>query len=142
MSWSSLAPAPWNPWRAIRALVDVTVRWERRDDELGSWDEDSRILRFDPDQSQVERRCTAAHELVHVERGDRTCDPRVHREAARRLIDVRALGEALATYDLDLPQVADELWVDDNTLQTRLDHLHPAERHYLRRRLDAKEHTA
>lgn len=91
---------------------------------------------------QAERRCTATHELIHAERGDTTCDPSVHQEAARRLIDIKALGEALAFYDGDLHQVADELWVDHETLAVRLNHLHPSERGYLRRRMSMREETA
>ncbi len=97
---------------------------------------------MDPDQNQAERRCTAAHEAIHAERGDTSCYSAVHREAARRLIDVRRLGEALAFYEGDLVQVAEELWVDLDTLRTRLDHLHPAERGYLQRRLSMREESA
>ena len=35
----------------------------------------------------------------------------------------------------NLDEAADELWVDVETLEVRLAHLHPSERHYLRRRL-------
>lgn len=54
--------------------------------------------------------------------------------AARRLIGLRQLGEALA-WSSDLDEVAEELWVDVATVEARLAHLHPSERHYLRRRL-------
>ena len=56
--------------------------------------------------------------------------------AARKLIEIRELGEALA-WSLDPHEVADELWVDVPTLEARLRHLHPSEVHYLRRRLAA-----
>lgn len=39
-------------------------------------------------------------------------------------------------------QVADETWVDADALQTRQNRRHPAERHYLCRRLHYKEHTS
>ena len=130
-----------HPWRAIRARGDVTVEWQRRPDLLGSWCERSRRMVLHPDQNQAERRCTATHELLHVERGDTTCDWRTHRDAARLLIDLYALGEALVTYD-DEAQAAEELWVDLDTLRARLQYLHPAERGYLRRRLLLREHTA
>jgi len=131
-----------HPWRAIRARSDVTVEWQRRPDLLGSWCERSRRMVLHPDQNQAERRCTATHELLHVERGDTTCDWRTHRDAARLLIDLYALGEALVTYTGDLSRIADELWGDEDTLRARLDHLHPSERGYLGRRLSMKEHTA
>lgn len=139
----STFPNVFHPWRAIRVRKDIEVRWEREAPGiLGSWCEWSKTMRLNPTQNQRERRCTAAHELIHAERGDTTCDPSVHREAARRLIDLEALGEALATYGEDAAQVADELWVDEDTLRTRLQHLHPSERGYLRRRLAMREETA
>jgi hypothetical protein len=134
----------WHPWRAIRGL-DVTVLWERREGLLGSWDDDSRTMTFHPDQSQRQRRCTAAHELVHAELGHRghcdgKADLRVHKEASRRLISIYALGEAIVIYgEQDREALADELWVDVDTLRTRMDWLHPAERGYLRRRLERRE---
>jgi len=58
----------------------------------------------------------------------------VEREAARRLIDIRKLGEAMA-WSSDPVTVAEELWVDELMLKARLEGLHPAERAYLRDRL-------
>lgn len=136
-------PEVFHPWRAIRAREDVTVEWQRRDGLLGTWCERSRRMVLHPDQNQAERRCTAAHELLHAERGDTTCDWRTHRDAARLLVDLRALGDALVVYgEEDLTRVAEELWVDLDTLSARLQYLHPSERGYLRRRLSMKESTA
>lgn len=91
-----------------------------------------------PGLTQAERRSCLAHELEHVERGPR---PSTRREelicdqaAARKLIDLRALGEALA-WAHDLDEAAEELWVDCSLLEVRLAHLHPSERAYLKRRL-------
>lgn len=131
-----------HPWRAIRERADLVVRWERLDGLLGSWCERTRVMTLHPDMNQAERRCTATHELIHAERGDTECDPSVHQEAARRLITIEALGEALAFYGGDMHQVAEELWVDEDTLAVRLRHLHPSERGCLRRRLSMKENTA
>jgi len=138
----SLPRMTFNPWRAIRRMSDVTVVWQRRPGILGSWCEQTRTLTLDPDQNQAERRCTVAHEQIHAERGDTDCHPRVHREAARRLIDIHALAEAAVFYGDDLAQVAEQLWVDGETLRARLDHLHPSERGYLQRRLAMKENSA
>ncbi|MFI5426108.1 hypothetical protein [Aeromicrobium sp. UC242_57] len=90
--------------------------------------------------TQAERRSTLTHELIHHERGP--CSPGsedreeliVDREAARRLIDIRKLGETLA-WAGSHEEAADELWVDVPTLMTRLAALHPAERAYLKQRL-------
>jgi len=101
--------------------------------------------------TRVERKCVLAHELVHAELLDEQCvhdscdgarlarrrERHADREAAFRLIDIRPLGEALAAHPDDLYLAADELDVDHQTLSTRLRHLHPAERHYLGRRLNA-----
>lgn len=91
---------------------------------------------------QAERRCTIAHEVEHIRRGPVPAEPvlaareesAVEQAVARRLIPIRALGEALA-WSQHPSVVAEELWVDEDTLRVRLNHLHPAERAYLTRRL-------
>ncbi|GAB3622548.1 hypothetical protein GCM10027418_06300 [Mariniluteicoccus endophyticus] len=111
--------------------------WKTRTVTLHSW-----LL-------QAERRCTIAHELLHIERGPLPRDPFlaereeaiVRREAARRLIGIVELGDALvwayAAGSEDVAGVADELWCDEDTVRARLEHLHPAERAYLVRRMEA-----
>lgn len=91
--------------------------------------------------TQAERRCTLLHEMLHVERGPVTAglagreEQRVARETARLLLpDIRVVGEAMA-WALDASEAADELWVDEGVLRTRLASLHPSERAYLTRRL-------
>lgn len=135
-----------HPWRAIRALIDVTVLFEAEPGRRGSWCARTRTIRIHPRALQVERRCTATHELVHVELGHAGCQDEatelaVRKEAARRLIRLPALADALM-WTRDLAEQADELWVDVPTLQVRLQHLHPAERGYLRRRLAQREESA
>ena len=76
-----------------------------------------------------------AHELVHVERGPVPADPwlaareerAVEAEAARRLIPLEALAGALA-WSRRPVEVADELWVDVQTLAVRIGGLSVAER--------------
>jgi hypothetical protein len=65
-------------------------------------------------------------------------EPEVDKAAARLLLpNIRAVGEALAwSVSVSVGEAADELSVDEPTLRTRLEHLHPAERAYLRRRLE------
>jgi hypothetical protein len=76
---------------------------------------------------QVERRCTLAHELEHLRRGDRGCQPevveaRVRHAAARWLLpDPGTVADALVWAGGDLEVAADELWVDEPTLRARLD---------------------
>jgi hypothetical protein len=136
----------WHPWRTIRSRSDITVRWHRLDDRLGEWCEETRTITLDPRQLQRERRCTATHEVIHAERGDRCGDPKteehVRRETARRLIPIGALGDAYLFWGHDLPALAEELWVDEDVLLTRLNTLHPSERGYLRRCVALREGTA
>jgi hypothetical protein len=85
----------------------------------------------------AQRRCTLAHELVHLERGVHDCGPwaareerAVHAEAARRLIGgddlVRAIRGAGGSDDLAL--LAAALDVDRETLRVRLESLSRTER--------------
>lgn len=117
------------------------------DGRLGEWCQDSRTMTLDPRQLQVERRCTAMHELIHAERGHHGCQPArvelsVRKEAARRLISIYDLVNAIIFNGHDLAQIADECWVDEDTLRTRLEHLHPAERAYIQGRIAAREGAA
>ena len=138
----------YHPWRHLSCLAHITLRWTRDDVELDgalAWfyvDRDEIVM--DDRQTQVQRRSTLAHELVHAERRDEPCgstvlDARqeswVSQLAARRLVPLGDLGEALA-WSQCLDEAADELWVDAGTLHTRLEHLHPSERAYLKRRLE------
>ncbi|HSY15537.1 MAG TPA: ImmA/IrrE family metallo-endopeptidase [Jatrophihabitantaceae bacterium] len=86
--------------------------------------------------SSAQRRCTLAHEIVHLERGVSECGPwqareehRVHLEAARRLIPSDALRAAIR--DLggsdDLAALAGLLEVDMDTIRLRIRSLSPAE---------------
>lgn len=134
-----------HPWRAFRNLVDWTlVIAHLPDGLLGLTDYAGRTVTIAHGLTQAERRCTIAHEVEHITRGPvpEWCREREERQvdanAARRLIGIRDLGEALA-WAHDEHQAADELWVDVSTLRVRLRHLHPAERYYLQRRLDHRQ---
>jgi len=112
------------------------------DGNAGETDFDTNTIRLQRGMLQAERRCTVAHEGFHADRGPVCDDPvliareeaAIDQDVARHLIGIRELGEALA-WSRDLDEVAEELWVDRHTLDVRLAHLHPAEGHYLRRRL-------
>lgn len=130
-----------HPWRRLRELTDVRLEWQDTDALLGCFDYCTRRLTMATDLTQAERRSTLAHELMHVERGPVPPGQRereeeiVDKEAARLLIGIRELGEALA-WTTDMGEAAEELWVDEVMLRARLKHLHPAERAYLHRRLE------
>ena len=130
----------YHPWRRLRELVDVTLHWH--DGSPAGWCRHStRDVSLQRGMTQAERRSTICHEVVHLERGPAVRgygareELEVSKEAARRLLpDIRVVGEALA-WAVCLDEAAEELWVDRGTLRVRLEHLHPAERAYLRRRL-------
>lgn len=138
----------YSPWRHLRSLADVGL--EFTDDEALLDGADARyfhtVRRVLMDRRidlQVERRCTLAHELGHAVRGDLPCgddraddrqEAAVEQWAARQLIELPALAEALKWSD-DPAEVADELWVTPDLLEVRISHLHPSERAWLRRAL-------
>lgn len=130
-----------HPWRRLRHLVHVTLTWHDGG-PAGLTRFATSTISLRRGMSQAERRCTLMHELLHVERGPALTtlaareERRVNREAARLMLpDLKPVADALAWADQDLAEAADELWVDVGTLRARLEHLHPAERHYLTRRL-------
>ena len=134
-----------HPWRVLRSHAYVTLlRHDSGPAGFTRFPEATISLRRD--LTQVERRCTLTHELQHVIRGPFLEHNRakeeaaVERASARLLIGVRELGEALA-WAHNPHEAADELWVDVATLRARLDHLHPAERAYLKRRLSVESDT-
>ena len=84
------------------------------------------------ERTVAEARCTLVHELIHLERGHSTCQPPdveadVRREAAQRLIPIDELADALTQTRSDL-EAAEVLWVDVDTLRTRLAFLDDVER--------------
>lgn len=137
----------YSPWRHLRKLTHINLHWTDDAEDLGDafawYYVDHDVILMDSRLTQVERRSVLCHEIAHVLRRD---EPQNHhlldaiqelradQWAARKLIEIRPLGEALA-WSTDLEVAADELWVTPDLLEVRLAHLHPSERHYLRRRL-------
>lgn len=87
--------------------------------------------------SSAQRRCTLAHEIVHLERGVADCGPwagreemLVHREVARRLIPLTLLVATVRDLggQAQLNELAQALDVDLETAQCRLAMLTPGER--------------
>ncbi|WP_299055073.1 hypothetical protein [uncultured Nocardioides sp.] len=129
-----------NPWGILRRLGQWTFHLAPLPaGTFGLTDFSARTLTITTGLDQAQRRSTLAHELEHGARGpgghpqreELACD----QAAARRLIAIRPLGEAIA-WSHTLDEAADELWVDRDLLDVRLAHLHPAERAYLKRRLE------
>jgi len=114
---------PDHPWRRLRQRPDVELRWHRMPGLLGAT-RGARVIVLHPDQSQVQRRCTLAHELAHIELGHtdgctRAQEAAARELAARWLICLDDLLDALRWAE-DPTEVADCLWVDVDTLEARL----------------------
>ncbi|WP_242703231.1 ImmA/IrrE family metallo-endopeptidase [Paenarthrobacter ureafaciens] len=89
------------------------------------------VIWLNKGQQQVERRCALAHELVHLEREHRGCQPLsieadVCEETARRLIPMDLLSKGLR-WARSFDELADELWVTPDVLRDRLTGLADAE---------------
>lgn len=130
-----------NPWRRLRSLPHIDLMWHD-DGPRGWYDFNQQVISLRRGMTQAERRSTLRHELEHHYRG-RALAHLLEREeqaceiaAARDLISIHALGEALAWTDCRF-QAADELWIDVDLLDIRLANLHPSERQYLLNRLNA-----
>lgn len=144
-----LPPAPddrYDPWRDVQLnWPEVQVVIERMTgDLLGEARDGGAVIALRAGTSAAQRRCTLAHEIVHLERGLRDCGQWLHREeqvvhrtAARRLITVAELVAAIR--DLggtdDPGALAQALDVDRETLSVRLAALDRNERRALRRAL-------
>lgn len=128
-----------HPWRTLGSLPEITLEWHDGGD-AGWYDFETQTISIRRGMSQAERRSTLRHELEHHFRGPFLERLLVREEeaceyaAARDLIDIRKLGEALA-WTQDLDEVADELWVDPELVMIRTRRLHMSERAYLKRRL-------
>lgn len=130
-----------HPWRTLRALPRITLVWADLPTGVrGLTDGHSRIW-LHRRLLQRERRAALAHELVHIERGHRGCQPpsieRAVRQAVARwlLPDLRAVCDELVFYAGHLELVAEALWVDRVTVEARLECLTAGEREYLSTRL-------
>jgi Zn-dependent peptidase ImmA (M78 family) len=137
----------YDPWRVLRdRLPDVVVGVVRLPRGRGWWMRGQRVILLDDRLTQAERRAVCAHEVEHALSDDDgcTCGPKAERRvrllAARKLIPLDALVEALR-WSRDESELADELWVDVDTVRTRLAGLTPAEQADIDSRLWALEES-
>lgn len=132
-----------HPWRAFRAFVDWTLHWrDLPEGLLGFTDHGRKHVVLTTGLTQAERRSTIAHETAHVERGpvppwlrareERACDA----IASRRLVGLEVLADAMV-WSRDEHEIAEECWVDTDTIRARLTNLTDAERAFIEERLDA-----
>lgn len=126
-----------HPWRHFREMTSWMVRFAPLPlGQMGETCYHTRTITLAPDLTQAERLSTITHEVVHAERGEYLAiheareERAVAREAARRLIPWPALVEA-CRWARDVHELADELWVDEDTIVVRLKALHPSERAHI-----------
>lgn len=120
-----------HPWRRLREQPHLEVIWEHQPPGILARTDGRRRIWMDPRMSQVQRRCAAAHEAIHIERQHvGGCTPQeeaeVRAETARRLITMPDLLSAYRWAD-NLIEVADELWVTIDVLRDRVENLTPDE---------------
>lgn len=103
----------------------------------------NKVILLDQVQSRVERRCSLAHAVAHLDLGHANTpagffERRQEREAdvlaARRLISIEQLAQVLC-WTVDRGEVAAELQVDLPMLAIRERHLKQSEKRYLGRRV-------
>ncbi len=92
---------------------------------------------------QAERRSTLAHELEHVRRGHTACvddatELDVRLAVARELIPLDRLVDALLWSSIE-EDLADELWVDVDTIKDRLAGLDAYETEFVEKAIRARE---
>ena len=141
----------YDPWADLAARPDIVCRsCPLPIGSDGLWFPDLRAIALDETLDRVGRRSALAHELVHVDHGDvqvaasgpdgprqaRRQEARADLGAARRLIALPALGDALATYPHDVAAAAEQLDVTVHLLVVRIERLNASERQELRQQLD------
>lgn len=113
----------------------------------GMYDLPNHTIYLDDRLNGTQRRCTLTHETIHAERGDTALpdtvlnarqERLVHQEAARRLIPVDDLVEAVR-WAGEMRELAEILDVDLGTLQARLDALSQVERTLLEQIASARD---
>lgn len=131
-----MRPDRYHPWRELRSREHLELTWEDLPPGIRGVTDGSSAIWMEPRMLQVERRCTLAHELAHIDLGH-TAKPTDREEsaarrlAARNLIDWDDLVDAYRWASC-MSEWADELWVTVEVLEDRLKYLHPHELALLR----------
>ncbi|MCD2096576.1 hypothetical protein [Rhodococcus rhodochrous] len=137
----------WHPWRYLahrHPHLRVTCEYVLPESRKGLATTEGIYL--DRRLTQAGRRCTLTHEIIHLERGAPPDHPHfaayeehlVEVLAARRLIAIPQLIDA-ALWTQHPYELADELWVDIDTLTTRVQHLTREERATIIRELAERQ---
>lgn len=135
----------YSPWEELASLPHLELRREPIGfGRLGEYIHHLSLIRLEPTMPRRQARAVLCHELRHHEFGDlaTTCgqttrwqEARADAGAARLLIDVNDLADALLVHEQNLQAAAVALRVSCHMVEIRLHRLHPAERHLLTRRL-------
>ncbi|MCL4368008.1 MAG: ImmA/IrrE family metallo-endopeptidase [Actinobacteria bacterium] len=140
----------YNPWTHLATHwphIHVDTRATLPHGMYGAWTPG--VLHLSRRLTQTGRRCTLAHEIVHLERGPTPTEPMaaareeltVDRIAARRLITIDTLADAIA-WTRHPDEIADYCWVDRPTLRARIRALQPDEWSFIERAIDRREDAA
>ena len=127
----------YNPWLdANQRYPHVHIEWHPILPAHAFWSPADRVIVVDESITRAERRCALAHEIAHMDMGDRPTDlcffasrqeTAADKLAARRLVDPHDLAAALR-WTQDPREIAAELAVTLNVLALRWRWMHPAER--------------
>lgn len=135
----------YSPWEELASLPDLELRREPiGGGRLGEYIHHLSLIRLEPAMPRRQARAVLCHELRHHQFGDvatfcaslnRWQEARADSAAARLLIDIHDLSDALLVHDQNLQATAVSLRVSVDMVEVRLKRLHPSERHLLARRL-------
>lgn len=145
----------WSPWAELRRYPDIWVHRCRLSEGLGWWCPGERMILVDERLDGCQTRCVVAHELGHAVLGHgwspdfadvdwlaRRQERQADQWAARRLVTVDALAEALVAHPDDRAAAACFLDVTVDVLADRLAAVDDAERAVIRARCAALESAA
>ncbi|MFJ2618207.1 ImmA/IrrE family metallo-endopeptidase [Glutamicibacter sp. NPDC087344] len=110
-------------WGVVRELATSLIVWSRPHSTVPAFT-DGKAIYVDPDLAQDETLCALVHELIHLERGHKGCQPPtverdVQLEAARRLISFEDL-QRVAGWSKCPEEMADELGVTEEFVILRI----------------------
>lgn len=136
---------PYDPFRELEhKLPDVFLCTLRLPAGKAWWLEADQAIVLDDRLDSTGRRCALAHEIEHVRAGDSAVvhvwfatkqEARAHRRAARKLVRIEDLVDALRV-TRDETELAAILDVDVEVLRLRLDRITEREQDLVERRLE------
>lgn len=144
----------YSPWAHIGLMPDVLVAFDDLEHADAYWEPDERVVLIDRRLGQAARRSKLAHEIAHIEAGDVCChdgpdaarlnrrqERRADEVAARRLIGLEQLADALA-WAWHTGEIADSLHVAEELVCVRIEVLSDTEKSFIEARLGGREGAA